>query len=124
MRAARAWIRTGVLARVVALRTILVGGLSERVAWQRRRAQGGGAIYELGSHHFDLWRFLLDTEATDVRAHSLFERIGRLDPYSRASQLIINMAYAFYNADPADARFFTTNNLALRAQLVSRVRGI
>ncbi len=27
------------------------------------------------------------------------------------------MAYAFYNANPADARFFTTNNLALRASL-------
>jgi predicted dehydrogenase len=71
VRSARACIRSGALGRVVALRTVLVGGLSERVPWQHRRAEGGGAIYELGSHHFDLWRFLLDSEAVDVRAHSL-----------------------------------------------------
>lgn len=68
---ARDWIRAGALGRIVALRTIIVGGLQDRVAWQRSRVEGGGAIYELGSHHFDLWRFLLDTEATEVRGHSL-----------------------------------------------------
>ncbi len=71
VRAARARLRAGALGRIVALRTILVGGLEERLAWQRSRSQGGGAVYELGSHHFDLWRFLLDTEVEDVRAQSL-----------------------------------------------------
>jgi myo-inositol 2-dehydrogenase/D-chiro-inositol 1-dehydrogenase len=70
VQAARDWIRAGALGRVVALRTIVVGGLQDRVGWQRRRAEGGGAIYELGSHHFDLWRFLLDTDAEEVRGHS------------------------------------------------------
>lgn len=71
VRRAHACIRSGVLGRVVALRTVLVGGLSERVPWQRSRVQGGGAIYELGSHHFDLWRFLLGSEAAEIHAHSL-----------------------------------------------------
>jgi len=39
------------------------------------------------------------------------------NPYSCASQLIVNMAYAFYNADPAAARFFAANNLALSTRL-------
>jgi predicted dehydrogenase len=67
---ARQWILGGALGRIVALRTILVGGLQDRVGWQRRRTEGGGAIYELGSHHFDLWRFLLGTEAAEVFGHS------------------------------------------------------
>ena len=37
--------------------------------------------------------------------------------YSAASQLIIEMVYEFYNADPEQAQFFATNNLAVRADL-------
>jgi GT2 family glycosyltransferase len=37
--------------------------------------------------------------------------------YSCASQFIVDMVYAFYNTDPADARFFAANNLAVRADL-------
>jgi GT2 family glycosyltransferase len=44
------------------------------------------------------------------------------NPYSTASQLIIEMVYAFYNADPEQAQFFATNNLAVRADLF-RVSG-
>lgn len=39
------------------------------------------------------------------------------NPYSRASQLIVEMAYAFYNSDLQHPRFLTTNNLAARAEL-------
>lgn len=39
------------------------------------------------------------------------------NPYSCASQLIVDMAYAFYNVNPADARFFASNNLALGTRL-------
>ncbi len=39
------------------------------------------------------------------------------NPYSAASQVIIEMVYAFYNADPEQAQFFATNNLAVRADL-------
>jgi glycosyltransferase involved in cell wall biosynthesis len=37
------------------------------------------------------------------------------NPYSTASQVIIDMVYAYYNADPGQARFFASNNLALPA---------
>jgi predicted dehydrogenase len=72
VRKARECIKSGILGRILALRTVLVGGirLEERASWQRCRADGGGAVYELGSHHFDLWRFLLETEASEVRAQT------------------------------------------------------
>ncbi len=39
------------------------------------------------------------------------------NPYSAASQLIVDMVYSAYNADPANSQFFATNNLAVRADL-------
>ena len=42
--------------------------------------------------------------------------------YSCASQLIVDMAYAFYNASPA-GRFFAANNLAVRAALFRQIGG-
>jgi GT2 family glycosyltransferase len=46
------------------------------------------------------------------------------NPYSSASQLIVDMVYAFYNADPTNARFLATNNLAVRASLFRDVGGL
>ncbi len=39
----------------------------------------------------------------------------RANPYSCASQLVQDFVYAYYNADPAQARFFASNNIALPA---------
>jgi GT2 family glycosyltransferase len=46
------------------------------------------------------------------------------NPYSSASQLITDMVYAFYNADPAAARFFATNNLAVPAGRFREMGGL
>jgi len=35
------------------------------------------------------------------------------NPYSSTSQAILDLVYAYYNADPDQARFFASNNLAL-----------
>jgi GT2 family glycosyltransferase len=37
------------------------------------------------------------------------------NPYATASQLIVDIVYDHYNAQPSQARFFATNNLALSA---------
>ena len=71
VRKARALIASGALGPIELVRTILVGGVPERPAWQLRRAQGGGALFELGIHHFDLWRFLLDDEVISLQAESV-----------------------------------------------------
>jgi GT2 family glycosyltransferase len=38
------------------------------------------------------------------------------NPYSSASQAILDLVYAHYNADPLRARFFASNNMALPAE--------
>lgn len=45
------------------------------------------------------------------------------NPYSSASQLIVDVVYAHYNADAKKARFFTSNNMALSAELFKRIGG-
>lgn len=45
------------------------------------------------------------------------------DPYATASQLIVDIVYAYYNADPQRARFVASNNLAVAKDLYQTVRG-
>jgi predicted dehydrogenase len=67
---ARKRVREGALGSIRFMRTALVGNVRARPSWACRRAAGGGAIYELGIHHFDLWRFLLGAEVAEVTAQS------------------------------------------------------
>ena len=43
--------------------------------------------------------------------------------YSTASQIIIDLVYGYYNAEPSRARFFASNNLALPADVFRAVGG-
>jgi predicted dehydrogenase len=73
VREARALIRSGELGEIRMARTILTSGvrLSRDYAdWRQRRESGGGAIFELGVHHFDVLRFLLGTEVSELYASS------------------------------------------------------
>jgi GT2 family glycosyltransferase len=45
------------------------------------------------------------------------------NPYSTASQFIINMVYAYYNQNPQDGRFFATNNMALPRERFAELGG-
>jgi myo-inositol 2-dehydrogenase/D-chiro-inositol 1-dehydrogenase len=65
---ARQVIRSGGLGRILLVRTVMVGNVRDRPDWQLRRAEGGGVVYELGVHHFDLWNFLLDAEVEHVES--------------------------------------------------------
>lgn len=74
LRQAREIIRRGDLGRVQFVRSAFTTDLRLRRSlpeWRNRRAQGGGVIFELGSHHFDLWRWMLGLEVEEVfaRAH-------------------------------------------------------
>jgi GT2 family glycosyltransferase len=45
------------------------------------------------------------------------------NPWSVTSQVIVDMAYAFYNADVATPRFFASNNMAIPADLFAKLGG-
>jgi len=42
--------------------------------WKQNRSSGGGVLLDLGSHHFDLLRFLLNAEVVTVNARVWSER--------------------------------------------------
>jgi len=71
VRSLRDLIRAGAVGVPEAVRTIIASGfLHQRnvPAWRRRREQGGGVLFEVAVHHFDLLRFLLDSEVEEVFA--------------------------------------------------------
>jgi glycosyltransferase involved in cell wall biosynthesis len=45
------------------------------------------------------------------------------NPYSNASQLLVVYLYTYYNADPDQARFFTSNNLSMPADRFHAIGG-
>jgi glycosyltransferase involved in cell wall biosynthesis len=45
------------------------------------------------------------------------------NPYSTASDLLIRYLYAYYNVNPDQARFFTSNNIALPKDCFRRIGG-
>ena len=73
LREARDVLGRGRLGRVKLVRTVFTSGVrasADFPDWRRRRETGGGALFELGVHHFDLLRFLLRDEVEEVYASS------------------------------------------------------
>lgn len=42
--------------------------------WRRHRALGGGALVEVATDHYDLWRYLLDADIADLFASTVDDR--------------------------------------------------
>jgi myo-inositol 2-dehydrogenase/D-chiro-inositol 1-dehydrogenase len=70
LREAREIIRSGSLGRLELIRSTLTSNHQKVPDWRARRESGGGALIEMAVHHFDLWRFLLQTEVDEVFAFS------------------------------------------------------
>ena len=68
IRRARSVVRAGGIGRVTRVRTTFTEPGLDLPAWKLARADGGGALLDLASHHVDLVRFLLDTEVEEVAA--------------------------------------------------------
>jgi myo-inositol 2-dehydrogenase / D-chiro-inositol 1-dehydrogenase len=68
VRRARSVVRMGGIGRVSRIRTTFTEPGQNLPAWKLARAEGGGALLDLASHHVDLLRFLLDAEVEDVAA--------------------------------------------------------
>jgi predicted dehydrogenase len=65
---ARDLLQAGRIGQVFAVRTIFASEGGELPGWLQRRETGGGALLELGSHHFDLLPYLLGSGIRDVQA--------------------------------------------------------
>jgi len=107
----------------------------------RQRNQGPGAARNAGAlvarGHFlaftdddcrpaSDWLQKLETRFGDTPDGMIGGRVIsplKHNPYSTASQLIIDMAYAFYNQNPYPSFFFTSNNMAVPAELFRKVGG-
>ena len=70
VRQAREFIQRGSLGPLELMRTVLTSYQKAIPEWRSRRELGGGVLFELATHHFDLWRFLLQSEVEEVFATS------------------------------------------------------
>jgi myo-inositol 2-dehydrogenase / D-chiro-inositol 1-dehydrogenase len=73
VREARQLLRQGIVGRVELVRSVLASNTrshDDAPAWRKRRQLGGGEFFETAVHHFDLWRFLLDTDIEEIFATS------------------------------------------------------
>lgn len=64
---ARELLRAGVIGDVRAVSTTFCEPATA-AGWRSRRSDGGGVLLDLGSHHFDLMRWLLDARVERVEA--------------------------------------------------------
>jgi predicted dehydrogenase len=69
---ARAFLQTGALGRVKAIRSVYTHDRqgTDAPEWHRKRALGGGVCFNESVHHYDLWRYLLESEVEEVSAFS------------------------------------------------------
>lgn len=67
---ARQLIQSGALGDVIHVRTIFSTRSKKIAAWRESPASGGGVLLDLGSHHFDLIRFLFNQEIVSVFART------------------------------------------------------
>jgi myo-inositol 2-dehydrogenase/D-chiro-inositol 1-dehydrogenase len=74
LRQARALIQQGILGPLELMRTAFTSYHQNIPAWRKRRELGGGVFFEVAIHHFDLWRFLLQSEVEEVFAVSRSRR--------------------------------------------------
>ncbi len=91
---ARALVRAGRLGAMESIRATWNSprGDAGIPDWKRRRATGGGALVELAIHIADLWRWLPDTDVTDVLARA--RHGGRDDENVLLSARLANGALA------------------------------
>jgi len=71
VQAARAFITSGQLGDIEAITSTWTSAIRRRrdvPAWRNDRASGGGALFEIAVHHFDLWCYLLGTDIALIQA--------------------------------------------------------
>lgn len=70
---ARKMLESGALGEIESIRSQWTSAIrykQQLPEWRNSREQGGGALFEIAVHHFDLWRYLLKSDIAEVSAHS------------------------------------------------------
>lgn len=60
--------RSASLGRLLAARTVFSTAAKDMPEWKRTRASGGGVLFDLAPHHFDLVRYFFGCEVVEVHA--------------------------------------------------------
>jgi myo-inositol 2-dehydrogenase/D-chiro-inositol 1-dehydrogenase len=71
LQAAHKIIARGTLGRIDLVRSLFTTDTRltrDLPGWRNDRALGGGVLFDLATHHFDLWRWLLSSEVVEVTA--------------------------------------------------------
>lgn len=77
VRQARVLLQQGLLGPIEAILTVWNSPIrydGSLASWRYTREAGGGALVEIAVHHFDLWRFLLQSEVQEIFAMSCFDK--------------------------------------------------
>jgi len=61
-------VESGAIGEITCVRTVFSYWRREFPEWRKHRASGGGALLDIGSHHVDLIRYILNTEIKQVSA--------------------------------------------------------
>ena len=79
VRQARSIIACGQLGAVVTMHTVFTSATAFPVQhsnWRGREGLGGDVLFDLGIHHFDLWRFLMECEVEELFARRRYDGSG------------------------------------------------
>jgi myo-inositol 2-dehydrogenase/D-chiro-inositol 1-dehydrogenase len=67
-------VASGEIGSVIAAQTVFAVPMGQDAGWRAAPGEGGGALFDLGSHHFDLVPFALGSPVASVDAASLQSR--------------------------------------------------
>jgi myo-inositol 2-dehydrogenase / D-chiro-inositol 1-dehydrogenase len=70
----RRHIRSGTLGQLLFARTVFATAGHDLPPWKRARRTGGGVLFDLASHHFDLLRYFFGQEVREVFAETCSRR--------------------------------------------------
>ncbi len=76
IRKARDVVQAGTLGRLRLVRMTFCSGRDQMPNWRRNESSSGGIVSELGTHHFDVLRFITGSDIEDVRATRAGQSVG------------------------------------------------